>query len=258
MPAVDELASRLLDAASRGRLIAPLTDDHPAMDLAAGYAVQDRLLELREAAGELLVGLKLGLTNRDLHRDMGSDEPLYGWLTDAMVLDVGTPLDVSNYGQPRVEPEIAFLLDKDLHGTGVTAAQVLAASSAVVPALDIVDSRYPNYAANLPDLVADNGSSARFVLGATAVPPHGIDLRTIGCTFERNGELVATAAGAAALGHPAAAVAWVVRHLAGRGRGIEAGMVVLSGALTSGVPVEAGDIIRASFDRLGTVKLECR
>jgi len=258
MPAVDELASRLHQAAMRGGYIPPLTDDDPAMDLEAGYAVQDRVLQLRQAAGELLVGVKLGLTSRARQREMGGNEPLYGWLTDAMVLDVGTPLDVSTYGQPRVEPEIAFLLDRDLYGSGVTAAQVMAASSAIVPALEVMDSRYRNYSGKLPDLIADNASTARFLLGATSAAPKGIDLRTIGCTFERNGELVDTAAGAAAFGHPAAAVAWVVRSLAKRDEGIEAGMVVLSGALTSAVPVKSGDVIRATFDRLGTVKLECR
>ncbi|MCW2648388.1 MAG: amnF, partial [Pseudonocardiales bacterium] len=201
---------------------------------------------------------KLGLTSVAKQRQMNVDDPLYGWLTGDMALDVGQVLRCENYIQPRCEPEVAFLLRTDLTGAHVTATQVLAATEAVFPAIDVLDSRYAGYAFTLPDVVADNASAAGFVLGGQATDPTGIDLRLTGVVLEKNGELVATAAGAAVLGHPAASVAWLVRALAARGRGLEAGQVVLSGALTEAVAVAAGDVVVARFDRLGTLELACR
>ena len=125
------------------------------------------------------------------------------------------------------------------------------------PALEILDSRYPDYKFTLPDVVADNTSAGRFVLGATLTSPAGLDLRLVGCVFERNGTLAGTAAGAASLGHPAAAVAALVRELARRGEGLSEGDVVMSGRLTEAVPLAAGDVVVAHFDRLGSVELAC-
>jgi 2-oxo-3-hexenedioate decarboxylase/2-keto-4-pentenoate hydratase len=189
---------------------------------------------------------------------MGVDEPLYGELTDAMLLDVGEPLDTGQLIQPRIEPEIAFLLGADLAGERVGAAQVLAATAAVAPAIDVLDSRYAGYAFTLPDVVADNASAARLVLGGVRRAADGIDLRLVGCVLEQGGRVRSTAAGAAALGHPAAAVAWLVRALARRGRGLAAGDVVLSGGLTEAVPVAPGDVVVARIGRLGAVELAVR
>ncbi|HXF71720.1 MAG TPA: fumarylacetoacetate hydrolase family protein [Actinomycetota bacterium] len=255
---VRELAARLFEASRDRRLVPPLTEAHPDLSVAEAYAIQDALLALREEAGERIVGAKLGLTSRAKQRDMGIDEPIYGWLTDAMALDPGAVLEVSTMVQPRAEPEVAFVLGEDLSGRHVTAVHVLAATRWVVPAIEVLDSRYPDYRFGLPDVIADDASAGRFLLGGAGVEPEGIDLRLVGCAFERNGEVLATAAGAAALGHPAAAVAWLVRTLSERDRGLRAGQVVLSGGLTSAVPVHAGDVVTARFDRLGTVELPCR
>jgi len=254
---VPELAARLFEAARDGRVVAPLTDERPDLSAAEAYEIQDAVLALRERAGERIVGAKLGLTSRAKQRDMGIEEPVYGWLTDAMALDPGSVLEVSTLVQPRAEPEIAFVLGEDLSGRHVTAAHVLAATRAVVPAIEILDSRFPDYRFALPDVIADDASAGRFLL-ASGVAPEGLDLRVLGCVFERNGEVIATARGGAALGHPAAAVAWLVRTLAARGRGLSAGQIVLSGGLTSAVPVGPGDVVTARFDRLGTVELACR
>lgn len=255
---VERLAARLIEAERSGRLLEPLTLEHPDLSVEDAYRIQDAALELRRASGARTVGMKLGLTSAAKQREMDVSEPLYGWLTDAMALDVGETLPRASLVQPRAEPEIAFLIGSDLEGPGVGAAQVLAATRAVAPAIEILDSRYPDYRFTLPDVVADNASSGRFVLGGSAVPPDAIDLRVVGCVFEKGGEVVATAAGAASLGHPAAAVAWLVRALAARGRGLRAGDVVLSGGLVGAVPIEAGDVVTARFDRLGTVEVVCR
>ena len=225
--------------------------------LALGIEIQLALRELHLAEGARLVGAKLGLTSRAKQAQMGLSAPVHGFLTDAMRLDVGEPLVVASLGQPRVEPEVAFVMGRDLAGPAVTATEVLAATEAVCPALEILDSRYPNYNFTLPDVVADDTSAARFVLGAILTPPAGVDLRLVGCVFERNGALAGTAAGAASLGHPAAAVAALVRELAARGEGLSTGDVVLSGGLTEAVPVASGDVVSARFDRLGSVELAC-
>ena len=251
------LAKHLREAARAGSLVPRLTDDHPDLTLEQGFEIQLALRELHLAEGARLVGAKLGLTSRAKQAQMGLSAPVHGFLTDAMRLDVGEPLVVASLGQPRVEPEVAFVMGRNLSGPAVTATEVLAATEAVCPALEILDSRYPDYNFTLADVVADNTSAARFVLGATLTPPAGVDLRLVGCVFERNGAVAGTAAGAASLGHPAAAVAALVRELAARGDGLSAGDVVLSGGLTEAVPVASGDVVAARFDRLGSVELAC-
>jgi 2-keto-4-pentenoate hydratase len=251
---VDRLAATLAGAVRTRTPVTPLSEE---VDLGAeqAYDVQEALLELLDPGVERTVA-KLGLTSRAKQQQMSVDEPLYGWFPSGAALELGEPLVVAEHIQPRAEPEIAFLLGRDLQGSHVTGSLVLAATEAVLPALDVLDSRYAGYRFTLPDVIADDASAARFALGAP-VPVHGIDLSLVGCAFERNDELVATAAGAAVLDHPAAAVAWLVRALARRGRGLRAGTVVLAGALTAAVPVEPGDVVRVTLDRIGSVSLAC-
>lgn len=253
-----ELARRLIEAEAKRAGIAALTTTCGPFDVATAYQVQDAVVAAREQAGHTVTGAKLGLTSAAKQRQMHVDEPLYGWLTDDMALDVGQPLNTDRFIQPRCEPEIAFLLARDLAGPQVTAAHVLAATAAVFPAIDVLDSRYAGYSFTLPDVVADNASAAGYLLGGQATEPSGVDLRLTGLVLEKNGELAGTAAGAAVLGHPAASVAWLVRALAARGRGLAAGQVIIAGALTEAVPVAPGDTVVAHFDRLGTVELACR
>jgi 2-keto-4-pentenoate hydratase len=148
------------------------------------------------------------------------------------------------------------VLGHDLDDPHVTAADVVAATAGVAAAIEVLDSRYVDYRFTTPDVVADNASAAEFLVG-TPVPPEGIDLRLVGVVLEHNGAVAATAAGAASLGHPAAAVAWLVRALSAEGGGLRAGEVVLSGGLTAAVPVRPGDVVVAAVDRLGSVELEC-
>lgn len=244
------LPERLAEAI---RTRTPIEPEENGLGVAEAYELQDRLIEL---LGARPVAAKLGLTSRAKQQQMSVDQPAYGWLVEGMQIDTGTSLECDQLIQPRVEPEIAFITDADLQGRGVTAWQVLAATGAVVPALDVLDSRYAGYRFTLPAVIADNASAARFAIG-DPVEPQGIDLRLIGCVFEKNGQLVATASGAAVLDHPAAAVAWFVRSLASRGRTLPAGSMVLAGAWTAAVEVEPGDVVRATFDRIGHVELRC-
>ena len=196
-------------------------------------------------AAATLIGWKLGVTSRAKQPQVGVDSPIYGFLATDHVLDVGEPLVVSEHISPRCEPEIVFVMGSDLSGAHVTATEVLAATAGVAVGIEVLDSRYTDYRFTMPDVVADNASAGRYVVG-TPVPPAGIDLRLVGVVLEHNGDVVATASGAASLGHPAAAVAWLVRSLAAVGEGLRAGDVILSGGLTAAVPVSAGDVVVAT------------
>jgi 2-oxo-3-hexenedioate decarboxylase len=250
---ITELAARLARATADRTAIPPLSDGLPGLDVATGYAIQ---AVAQEAAGPLS-GWKLGATSRAKQAQVGVHEPVRGFLASANALDLGEPLVTAQLIQPRAEPEIVFIMGQDLSGPAVTAADVLAATAGVAAGIEIVDSRFLDYRFTMPDVIADNTSAGRHVVGAP-VPPGGIDLRLVGVVLEHNGEVTATAAGAAALGHPAAAVAWLARALAGAGEGLRAGQIVLSGGLTAAVPLRAGDVVVATIDRLGTVELACR
>jgi 2-keto-4-pentenoate hydratase len=171
-----------------------------------------------------------------------------------MDLELDEPLSVGTKIHPRVEPEIAFLLCEDLAGPGVGVRDVAAATRAVCAALEVIDSRYRDFRFRLPDVVADNASAAGFVLGPP-VRAEDLDLATLGCVLERNGEVAGTAAGAAVMGHPAAAVAWLANELGRAGEAVRAGWVVLSGGLTAPAPLGVGDHVTATFAHLGPVTL---
>lgn len=246
--------SDLLTAARvERRAIPQLSDSHPDLDLTAAYAVQR---EQRAGRGDL-IGWKLGVTSRAKQVQVGVDSPIRGFLATDHVLDVGEPLVTGDQINPRCEPEIVFVMGADLAGASVTATEVLAATAGVAVGIEVLDSRYTDYRFTMPDVVADNASAGRYVVGSP-VPVTGIDLRLVGVVLELNGEVVGTASGAASLGHPAAAVAWLVRSLAEGGEGLRKGDVILSGGLTAAVPVTPGDVVVATIDRLGSVELACR
>jgi 2-oxo-3-hexenedioate decarboxylase len=248
-----QIAARLTKARADRIAISPVSAEFPGFDLAAGYAVQRHL---RAEAGAL-AGWKLGLTSRAKQAQVGVHEPVRGFLAAADALDLGEPLLVSEYIQPRAEPEIAFLIGTSLAGPTVSSADVMAATAAVALGVEVLDSRYRDYTFTAADVVADNTSAARYVIGP-AVPAAGIDLRLLGVLLEHNGEVIATAAGAAALGHPASAVAWLVRSLAAENDGLRRGDLVLSGGLTAAVALQAGDVVAVAADRLGSVEIGCR
>ena len=252
-----EPAKRLIEAAENRVATTALTDSDPNLNVTSAYDIQAEVVQARLDRGNVVVGAKLGLTSVAKQKQMNVSEPLYGWLTSDMQIDTEASLRCNDFIQPRCEPEIAFLLGSDLSGAHISAVHVLAATQYIFAAVDVLDSRFAGYSFTLPDVAADNSSSAGFSLGGTAINPEGLNLRTLGCAFEKNGQLIATASGAAVLGHPAASVAWLVRKLATRGEGLKAGHIILSGAITEAVAVEPGDCITARFDQLGTVEIPC-
>ncbi len=240
-----------LRAAETGRTARrPITDDWPELDLATAYQVQTEFVAAR---GERVIGVKLGLTSHAKQRRMGIDAPLTGWLTDGMVLAAGAPVPVGELIHPRVEPEIVFTLGARLRGPGVTPATAMAAVSTVSAGLEVIDSRYRDFRFTLPDVIADNASSARFVVGDVTRDPRELDLTLEACVLREAGEVVDTATGAAVQGHPANALALAANALADRGLALEEGWLVLTGGLTDAVPFRPGHPITADFTHLGSV-----
>ena len=253
MIAARAIADRLIEAEDSRSAISPFTQANPFLSLETAYAAQALFYGRRLTAGERLVGRKLGLTSRVKQLALGIDSPVYGHLTSGMIVPFGEPLRLGTLISPKVEPELAFLMGREL-GDHVGLAEVLAAVEAVMPALEIVDSRYRT-SFRLVDSVADNAGAARVVLGAQARPPRELtDLKLLGCVF-RHPRGLDTATGGAAMGHPLAAIGWLARQLAGRGDCIRPGEVIMSGGLTSSVPLPANRTVRAEFDGLGSVEV---
>lgn len=251
---IRSVADQLTVARRERKPISPFTDEHPDFDFDAAYDAQDLFVDVLREERQRVIGAKLGLTSRAKQQVMGVSDPLYGWLTDTMVVEADNPVPVDELIHPRAEPEVAFLLARDLEGPA-SVTSVLAATEVVFAAMDILDSRYENYRFKLPDVVADNCSSGAVVLGSVARHPEELeDLRLVGCVLRDRGTIVATAAGAATMGHPANSIAWLANRLAARGRSLPAGSLVLSGGLTAPVPLPHGGFVTAEFDGLGTVE----
>lgn len=233
--------------------IDPLSQTWPAIDLADAYGIQQDNVVRRMAAGATVVGHKVGLTAAAMQQLLGVDEPDFGQLFDDMVHRDGAAVPAGRYCQPRIEPEICFRLARPLRGPGVTAGDVLAATEAVAPALEIVDSRIVDWKITLVDTVADNASSAGLIHGAWTPIGQVPDLAKVTVDLFIDGQATASGAGDAVLGHPAEAVAWLVNTLATFGAALEPGHLILPGAMTTAPFVTAGQKVEAVFSTLGRV-----
>jgi 2-oxo-3-hexenedioate decarboxylase len=255
MMSISPLADRLVEAEASRSATERLTTDHPHLTIEDAYAVQNEVVGRRVEAGERVIGAKLGLTARAKQLQMHVAEPVYGQLLSGGLHSVGDPIVVSELIHPRVEPEIVFHLERDLSGPGVSSAEVLRSTSGVSCGLEVIDSRFADFSFTAADVVADNTSAARVLLGPKLVPVAGLDLALLGLTLEVDGELVSTASGAATMGHPAAAVAMLANWLGAQGKSLQAGWMVFSGGLTAAVPLAAGSVVTASFAHLGSVSV---
>jgi len=253
MADLDALATLLIDAYTTRTPVPPLTDSFDSLTIDDAYAIQQIQIRTRISAGAGIAGFKVGLTSEPMRQQFGVTDPDFGHLLTDMAYLADASVPVSNFLQPRAEPEIALVLGRPLRGPRVTVTDVAAATSAVVPAIEIIDSRIADWKISLLDTVADNASSGGFVVGQSPVPLANIDLSLTGCVLRRNGRIAATGAGAAVLGSPLHAAAWLANELLGRGAQLEPGHVILTGSITAAIPVAAGDAVTASFDRLGSV-----
>lgn len=252
---VVRLCERVEGAQTRAYAIPKLTNEYPEMTLADSYTVQNELRRRFIEQGHKLVGWKAGLTSRAKMLQMGVDVPSIGFLTDRMARPENSAISVAGLIHPRVECEVAFVMKHELRGPNCTAEQVLAATNYVLPAVEIIDSRFTGFKFDLESVVADNSSSALFVGGGRARYAEDLDLRTLGVVIEINGEIVAMGASAAVLGHPAEAIAMVVNILSEMGEVLPAGSFVMSGAITEAIAVKPGDSVIARFQELGSVSM---
>jgi 2-keto-4-pentenoate hydratase len=251
----DVLAADLAEAERSRQPIPPLTAAHPEIDVVDAYEIQLINIRQRVAEGARVVGHKVGLSSLAMQQMMGVDEPDYGHLLDEMRVFEDTPVRARKYLYPRVEVEVCFVLAHDLPGAACTEDDVLAATAALMPSIELIDTRITDWKIALCDTIADNASSAGFVLGAARVPPTDIDINQIEAVLTCNGEVVAKGRSDAVLGSPVTAVAWLARKVEGFGVRLRAGDIVLPGSCTRAIDARPGDNFVAAFAGLGSVRL---
>jgi len=249
------LAERLDEARRNRAPIAKITDQFSNLTLEDAYAIQDRLRVLQIGRDIAPAGLKMGFTSRAKMAQMKVRDPINGYLTEEGRFAVGSTVSRDKYIFPRVEAEIAVVTSRPLRGPGCTIAQVQSSIACVLPALELIDSRYVNYGFDLRSVVADNTSAAGFMVGDQEHPIAGLDLKTMGVVIYRNGEVAATAAGAAVLGSPLNSVALLANMLAERGQVIPEGTLILTGGITEAIPITPGDHFEVRFQHLGSIDL---
>lgn len=251
---IKELANYLLAGEVERKEVKKVTAELKTdLTVEEGYLVQEEIVRMKLAEGHKIVGPKMGLTSQAKMKQMSVEEPIYGHVFDYMLIDNGGKLSLNDVIHPKVEAEIAFVIGEDIEGPGITGAQVLAKTEAVLPALEIIDSRYENFNFTLPDVVADNASTSRVVFGTKLTKPELVDLELVGATVSINGEIRDLGAGAAVLNHPANAIAMLANMLARKGEKVRKGDIILSGALTGATLLELDDVVVGKFDGLGDV-----
>ena len=250
-----QLAADLAQAERSRQPITPLTDGNPGIDVVDAYEIQLINIRQRVAEGAKVVGHKVGLSSKAMQDMMGVDEPDYGHLLDEMEVFENTPVPSSKFLYPRVEVEVGFILADDLPGAGCTEEDVLAATAAFAPAIELIDTRITNWQIKLCDTIADNASSAGWVLGEARVSPKDIDICNIDAVLTNNGEVVAEGRSDAVLGNPVTAVAWLARKVDSFGVRLRAGDIVLPGSCTRAIDAPAGSNFVADFAGLGSVRL---
>ncbi len=250
---IEKLAKHCEDAELKAYEITKITDDYPDMTYEDAYDIQWTARAAKEARGHKIVGMKMGLTSQAKMKQMGVPNPCYGYLADYFAYGDGAEIKIDELIHPKVEAEIAFILKDDLQGPGCHIGDVLAATDFVMPAVEIIDSRYKDFKFDLKSVIADNSSSSRYVTGGRMRDIKDLDLKTLGVVMEINGEIVQLGAGAAVLGHPATAIAMLANMLSERGEKLKAGEYILSGAITAAVSAKKGDNVTVKFQDLGSL-----
>lgn len=252
---LEKLAAALIEAEQTKVAVPRLTTRFPTLDKDDAYKIQLLQINQKVKAGAKIVGKKIGLTSKAMQDMLGVNEPDYGHILDSMAGLDGEVIHISDYVQPRLESEIAFILKEDLIGPKVTVTDVVRATDYIVPAFELIDSRIENWDIGFEDTVADNGSSARAIIGGKPMKLDEVDLTHIGMNVYKNGQLIDQAAGAAVMGNPLEAVAWLANALSRYDIPLLKGEIILSGALVKAVDVEAGDHFRAAFAHIGEVEV---
>jgi len=250
------LAEQLETAELERRAVTKITDAHPDIDWEDAYTIQNRIRDRKLARGTRIAGLKMGLTSRAKMKQMGVEQPVRGFLCDYGAYGDAAEIPCERYIHPRIEAELAVVTRAPLAGPGCHVGDVLRAIDFVMPAVEIIDSRYENFRFDLKSVIADNTSAAGFVAGGRMRPVAELDMATLGVVLEKNGEVVELGAGAAVLGHPAASVAMLANMLAEYGEQIPAGTFVMTGGITAAVGVAPGDNVSVRYQDLGSLSMK--
>ncbi len=259
---IADAAERLHTAEIERKQISALTLEYPDMDMSDAYAVQKAWVDKKLASGRKVIGYKVGLTSRAMQMAVNIDEPDYGVLLDDMYFEDGATLKASDFLDPRIEVELAFILNKPLFGENVSIFDVYNATDYVIPSLELIAARCmrtdpaTGYTRKVYDTIADNAANAGIILGGRPVKPTEMDLRWAGAALYVNGQIEETGLACGVLGHPAKGISWVCKRFAPHGIGLEPGQIVLAGSFTRPVPVKAGDTVHADFGPLGGIGLK--
>lgn len=253
---INQYGDELYDCWLNRRTVAPLREREPGITIEDAYKIQERFVARRVAAGETIIGKKIGATSKPVQDFLEVYQPDFGMLTSGMVYQEGDTIDLGTLIQPKAEAELAFVLKEDLKGPGITAMDVIRATDYVLPCFEIVDSRITAWNIKIQDTVADNASCGVYVLGKTKGDPRKLDITLAGMVLDKNGELFSTGVGAAVQGSPANAVAWLANTLGELGIPFKAGEVILSGSQSALVPVADGDELVCTVGGLGSCRVK--
>lgn len=256
---VAELGGRLYAAFRDGQTVAPLTDERPGLTVDDAYRIQAAVIDRHRAEGRRVAGRKIGLTSPGIQKQVGVDRPDYGVVFDSHVFESGARLSRSGMKMiaPRLEGELAFVLKRNLRGPGITREDVVDASLSILPIFEVIDSRVADWKIRIADTIADNASGFGTVLGSLSSwsSSSDLDLATVTLSLERDGAELASGTGAAVLGHPAEAVAWLANALAAYDEELPAAQVILSGSFTAAIEALPGHYTARFGGGLGSVEL---
>ena len=253
---IKQYGDELYEAFVKFSPVRPLLEREPDITIEDAYKIQEHFVARRVAAGERIIGKKIGATSKPVQDFLGVYQPDFGMLTSGMVYQEGDTIDLGTMIQPKAEAELAFVLKADLKGPGITAMDVIRATDYVLPCFEIVDSRIVDWKIKIQDTVADNASCGVFLLGKTKGDPRVLDITLAGMVLEKNGEIFSTGVGAAVQGAPANAVAWLANTLGALGIPFKAGEVILSGSQSALIPVVGGDELVCTVGGLGSCRVK--
>lgn len=254
---IQEIANEIYSHQKKSSNLEKITTRYDEITLKDAYEIQEKNIEKDLQAGDVFAGWKMGLTSIAKQQSVGVDQPIYGRLLESMKLRDGE-LHLNRLIHPRVEPEFAFLMNKRIEGPNITEQEVWQATECIMPALEIIDSRYKDFSFNLIDVVADNASSAKLLISEKTFSPNQFQWEQISVTMKLNGKIVQEGKGSDVLGHPVCSVIELVRMMYQMGHCIEPGMIILTGGITDAIYVSSGDMITVDFDGMGSMSLHAR